>query len=61
MNPEAKEAIRNLAQMNIDIVVEQSRKSGTDVLAALEGLVLFHREALPWAEEALRREHEKRQ
>lgn len=42
------ETIRALAQQEVDIIVAQSLRSGTDVLVALEGARLMHREALVW-------------
>lgn len=61
MDETSIEAIRTVAQQEVEIIVAQSLRSGTDVLVALEGARLMHREALVWIEEAIRREREKRQ
>lgn len=53
MNNEAKSAISLLAQHSVDLAISQSRKEGTDPIAALDGLVAFSEESLHWAREAM--------
>lgn len=46
------EVVRLLAQKSVDIIIEQSKLSGTDPLEALNGAILYAAETLHWAKEA---------
>lgn len=46
------EAIRQLAQKSVDIIIDQSNRSGTDPVEALKGAILYAAETLHWAKEA---------
>lgn len=46
------ELVRLLAQKSVDIIIDQSKLSGTDPLEALNGAILYAAETLHWAKEA---------
>ncbi len=60
MNNEQITLITEVARKSVDTAVEQSIKDGTDILDAIKGAILYHREALHWAEEIERIETERR-
>lgn len=46
------EAVRQLAQKSVDIIIDQSNRSGGDPVEALNGAILYATEMLHWAKEA---------